>query len=94
MLLPPQVAVLVSAGYGTSNNFGYTDITRSLYGNCQGSGCSFNVATIAAAQVRHVCLFHQFILFLISLFYCYSFQSLQCSVILILWCLKHISRGS
>jgi hypothetical protein len=51
LLLLLQVAVLVSAGYGTSNDFGYTDITGLLYGNCQGSSCSFNVVNIAAAQV-------------------------------------------
>jgi hypothetical protein len=47
-----QVAVLVSAGYGTSNNFGYTDITGSLYSACQGASCSFNIGSIATAQVR------------------------------------------
>ncbi|WIA36452.1 hypothetical protein OEZ86_007758 [Tetradesmus obliquus] len=45
-----QVAVLVSAGYGTSNNFGYTDITSSLYSACQGATCSFNVGSIANTQ--------------------------------------------
>lgn len=44
-----QLAVLASAGWGVGNGFGLTDITSQLYGNCQGSSCSFDISQIATA---------------------------------------------